>query len=230
MPIAKCPLTSIFMNSPIKVIIFDIDGTLVDAYDSIFMAMQGTLKTLGLPEATYADVKCKVGWGLRALIAAFVPEPLVDQAVNIYADKSDEILPQGLKFLPNAKSLIDQLLKKDYILAIASNRPSQFSKMILEHLGVLSHFTEVVCMDNVPRGKPEPDMLLEILKRLSLSVDQALFVGDMTVDVQTGAAAGVKTVAVTTGSSTRVELEALKPYKILDDIGGILGIVEGMKE
>ena len=79
----------------------------------------------------------------------------------------------------------------------------------------------VLCADRAPRPKPYPDMLLAILKRLKVDKSEALYVGDMTIDVQAGKRAGIRTAAVTTGSSTIAQLKVLKPYKIINRIGEV---------
>ena len=111
---------------------------------------------------------------------------------------------------------------------MASNRPSRFTQIILKHLNARDRFDCVVCGDNVARPKPAPDMLEAILKKFALAAGEALYVGDMAIDVETGNRAGVKTVAVVTGSSTREEVAGQNPYKIIGHVAEISAIVKAL--
>ena len=88
----------------------------------------------------------------------------------------------------------------------------------MEHLGILSFFDAVLCGDEAARPKPYPDILYEILKQLQLEPGQAIFVGDMVVDIKTGHAAGIETIAVTTGSCLTEDLKRAGPSRIIDRI------------
>ena len=87
----------------------------------------------------------------------------------------------------------------------------------------------VLCADRAAKPKPHPAMLLAIVRRLNVRKQEALYVGDMTIDVQTGIRAGIQTIAVTTGSSTKRELKALKPYRIIHKIEEVKKILEERK-
>jgi len=90
-------------------------------------------------------------------------------------------------------------------------------------------FDCVLCGDKVAHPKPAADILEQILKKFSLTPDEVLYVGDMTVDVETGNNAGIRTIAVVTGSSTKEELASLKPFKIIDRVSRVAQIVEDLR-
>ena len=210
----------------IKAVIFDIDGTIVDAYDSIHEALQRTLTDLGYARTTYEESKRAVGHGVEYLLGSFVKEDHIPKALELYTKHTDDVLKDTVKFLPGAFELITDLHDKGYKLAIASNRPHQFSKRILECLEIEHLFHEVVCADNVPEAKPAPDVLIEVLKRFDLSNEQALYVGDMIVDVETGRRAGVVTLAIPTGSSTREEILASDPHTVIEHLSEVGPIID----
>ncbi len=207
----------------IKLIIFDLDGTLVNAYPAVSQSVNDTLKQLGFPRRTHADIKRSVGWGDRHLMAHFVGEDLADKAMRLYRPHHAWTLasPGSVKFLAGTKTLLPFLRREGYRLAIASNRPTRFTRIILKVLGIRHYFDMVLCADRAQRPKPYPDMLFDILKRLKVPKSQALYVGDMTIDVTTGQRAGIKTIAVTTGSSTRAELKRLKPAYLIAKINQV---------
>ncbi|MDO8580097.1 MAG: HAD family hydrolase [Candidatus Omnitrophota bacterium] len=218
------------MTEPLKLIIFDLDGTLVDAYRAVSKSLNYAFNTMGLPLIDDMTVQRNVGWGDSHLIEQFAPPNLVEQTLAIYREHHGQALKSGTKFLPGVPELLQDLKRKNFLMAIASNRPSIFTEIILDNLAIRSYFAQVVCADQVARPKPQPDMLNHILRQLSLMPQQALYVGDMIIDVETGQRANIRTVAVATGSSTREELAALKPFNVVVQIRDILPIIEDFGE
>jgi len=217
------------MGSGIKLVIFDLDGTLVDAYKAVASSLNHTLIEVGCAAVNDDTIKRTVGWGDRHLVGSFVGEEKLEQAMSIYRQHHARAIKSGTTFLPGARKLLGNLKDKGYKLAVASNRPTRFTHIILKHLQVNRIFDCVLCGDKVARPKPEADILTEILGRLALRPDEALYVGDMTIDVETGHKAGVKTVAVATGSSTKEEIDALKPLAIIDRVIEVERVLETMR-
>lgn len=215
------------MNN-LKLVIFDLDGTLVDAYRGVASSLNYVLAQLDRTPIDDELIKRAVGWGDRHLIATFVDEEDVDKALSIFRQHHARALKEGTIFLPGAKQLLKKLKAKKYALAIASNRPTRFTHIILKHLGMQQIFDYVLCGDKVKYPKPAPDILEQILKKFSVVPAQVLYVGDMTIDVETGNKAGIRTVAVVTGSSTKEEISSLKPFKIIDCVSQIAQIVEDL--
>jgi phosphoglycolate phosphatase-like HAD superfamily hydrolase len=91
---------------------------------------------------------------------------------------------------------------------------------------VADFFQVVLGPEDVARPKPAPDMLTEALKRLGVSSGQALYVGDMVVDIETARAAGVRVLVVPTGSEDRQALDDAKPDRLLRDLSEILELLE----
>ena len=204
-----------------RLVIFDLDGTLVNAYPAVVSSVNFTLKKCGFPPKTAYQIKRAVGWGDRQLMAQFVGEDLADQAIQWYRPHHLKALKTGVRFLPGVSVLLKDLKRKGVLLAIASNRPLLFTEVILKGLKIDHLFDYVLCADKAKKPKPYPDMLWQIGRRLKIPKEESLFVGDMTIDLNCGANAGIKTVAVTTGSNTKKELNDLKPYKIINNINQI---------
>ena len=135
----------------------------------------------------------------------FVGEELADQAIAIYRPHHTKALKSkgAVKLLPGALGILKFLKSKGYKLAIASNRPTKFTRIILKVLGILKFFDVVLCADKAEKPKPYPDILWAIAKRLKLDRAEVLYVGDMTIDVNCAHRAGVRMVAVATGSSSK---------------------------
>jgi phosphoglycolate phosphatase len=213
----------------IKLIIFDLDGTLVDAYKAVADSVNNALASCGHAPVDEESIKRSVGWGEKALIEKLTGGVDAERVLSVYRVHHRTALKAGTKFLPGARQLIGELKSKGYRLAIASNRPSYFTQIILRHLAINRHFASVVCADDVPNPKPSADMLEAILRRLSLAKGEALYVGDMALDVQTGKRAGMVTVSVVTGSSSRQEIEREGPDFVIENIGLLRGVLDTLE-
>ncbi|HOU35675.1 MAG TPA: HAD-IA family hydrolase [Candidatus Omnitrophota bacterium] len=199
----------------IRLIIFDLDGTLINAYPAIIDSFNFTMAAVGLPARDSITIRRAVGWGDRNLLKPFVPPKKLAAALSIYRRHHAKALVKYSRLFPGVKSLLLGLKKRSFLLAVASNRPTRFSRILLRHLGIVEYFDLVLCGDKVTYMKPHPQILRTIMARLGVPRDQTLYVGDMDVDAQTGRRAGVRTIMVPTGSSTLPELEKEHPYAII---------------
>jgi len=213
-------------NEAIELIIFDLDGTLVDAYKAVASSLNYALESVAVAALTDEQIKRSVGWGDRNLVRRFVPVAKLEKTLSVYRKHHRKALKKGTKFLPGAKKVLFELKKQGYRLAIASNRPSPFVRIILKYLNVDCLFDYVLGGDQVKSPKPAPEMLKRILKRFSLKPAQALYVGDMTIDVETAHRAGVKSVAVLTGSSRLDEIAPLKPFKTIRRLEALFSVLK----
>ena len=208
-----------------KCVIFDLDGTLMDAYPAVISSINYTLNKCGFAKSDPAVIRRSVGWGDRRLLRGFVGEINLKKALAIYRAHHLKALRTGVKLLPGARKVLRQLKEDGYLLAIASNRPTRFSLIALKCLMIRKYFDYVLCADQVKKGKPSPILLRQIIKKLAVKPRYAVYVGDMDIDVMAGNRAGIKTIAVLTGSCSRTELKALKPAKIVKNVSFILGLV-----
>ena len=209
----------------IKLIIFDLDGTLINAYPAVEETVNFTMKHFGLPPVDSETIKRTVGWGDRHLIGTFVGDHRVEEAIKIYRAHHEHALLQGSSLLPGALTLLQSLKKQGFLLAVASNRPKKYSLIVTKHLGIDHFFDCILCGDEVSRAKPFPDILNELMKQFDCLTEETVYVGDMVIDVETGKAAGVKTVAVTTGSSSFEELKKAGAWQMIervDEVGALL--------
>ena len=211
----------------IKLVIFDLDGTLVNAYPAVSSSVNHTLGILGFRSRSHAEIKRSVGGGDRRLMVHFVGERLADKAITIYRPHHALALKAkgGVRLLPGALGVLKYLKGKGYKLAIASNRPTKFTRIILKILDILPYFDMVLCADKAPKPKPYPDILWAIAKRLKIRHEDILYVGDMTIDVNCAHRAGIRSVAVATGSSSAKELKDLKPSGFIAKMSGLKSIM-----
>jgi len=201
-----------------KLIIFDLDGTIVDAYDAIIDSFNYMMKKLHLPAIDPTTIRRAVGWGDVKLLSPFLHNKIVKKALRIYRPHHKISLLKKSHPIPGAKNILKYLKKKGYKIAVASNRPSEFSKILIRHLKIDKFFDYVLCADQIKKAKPNPEIINKIMKLFSISRRQTVYVGDMTVDIQAAKAAKVKSIAVLTGSSSKKEIKAKKPDYIFKNI------------
>jgi HAD superfamily hydrolase (TIGR01662 family) len=195
-----------------RLFIFDLDGTLVDAYGAIHRSFNFTMKRLGYPCQPRPVVTRAVGHGDVNLIRPFVKPKDLPQAVRLYRTHHRKALKRWTRWMPHARRLLSSLKKEGRLVAIASNRPTRFTREIVRDVLAVGHlFDMVLCADVLPTRKPHPLILRVILRKLGVSKDEAVFVGDMALDILTGKRAGITTVALPTGSSPAAELRKAAP-------------------
>jgi phosphoglycolate phosphatase len=206
----------------IKLIIFDLDGTLIDAYGAIASSFNFVMRKLGYPKQSYLTIRRSVGWGDKNLLAPFILEKDLNKAVQIYRRHHARALLSKSRLLPGAKMVLALLKNKGYLITVASNRPTRFSRILIKHLKIEKYFDFLLCADKLKKGKPHPEIIRRIMNRFKVTASRVVYVGDMVIDAQAGRRAGVKTVIVTTGSSHKEEIKKEKPYKIISGIRALL--------
>lgn len=209
----------------LKLIIFDLDGTLVNAYPAIVSSFNYAMQKTGYPKQVPGIIRRAVGWGDENLLEPFIKAMDFKKVLRFYRKHHRVSLVKESRLFPRAKKILTYLRGRGYKLAVASNRPTRFSRILIRHLKIAGYFDYVLCADKLRHIKPHPEILNTILKKFSLKPQEAIYVGDMAIDAQAGRRAGIKTAIVTTGSSTRQEIKKQKPWRIIHkitDLGGIL--------
>jgi len=205
--------------------IFDLDGTLVDAYPAIIRSFNFTMQKFSYPLQSDAVIRRTVGWGDEHLLKPFVAFKDLRQILSAYRRHHKKSLVKYSRLFSGAKKVLRRLKDKGYKLAIASNRPTQFSWILIRHLGLEEYFDYVLCADKLKFSKPHPQILRQIMRGLSCLPDETVYVGDMAIDAQAGKRARVKSIIVTTGSSKLSEVRREKPYHIIGNITELLTIL-----
>ncbi len=209
----------------IKLVIFDLDGTLVDAYSAIEKSVNYVMKKMGYPLRDYLTIRRAVGGGDKNLLEQFVNIKDLKKALFLYRRDQKIALLKYSTLMPNARSVLRYLKDKNYKLAIASNRPTRFAKILIQHLNIAQYFDYTLCADKLRFGKPHAEILLKIIQRLRVKITQSLYVGDMSIDAQAGKRAGVKTIIVATGSSTISEIKKANPQRVIRNLSSLISLI-----
>jgi phosphoglycolate phosphatase len=208
----------------IKLIIFDLDGTLVDAYPAIISSFNYTMQKLNYPVQDGSTIRRAVGWGDENLLRPFIKGKDASCALSIYRKHHKLALLKKSRLFAQVYKVLAYLKNKGYRLAVASNRPSRFSWILIRHHKLRRYFDYVLCADKLKHIKPHPEIINRIMQRFALKPEETLYVGDMTIDAQAGRRAKVETIIVTTGSSTKSEIKRERPCRIIDRISELLNI------
>jgi 2-phosphoglycolate phosphatase len=206
----------------VRAVLFDFDGTLADSYDAITASVNDVRGGHGLPPLAVSDVRRHVGRGLPYLLEHTVPG--VDQASDQvrYRMHHPSVMLTGTRLLPGAVEVLEALHRSGRRVAVCSNKPRAFTKELLEYLKIRPYVDAAFGPEDVARPKPAPDMLRAALAWLRVPADEALYIGDMVVDIETALAAGVRVWVVSTGSDDRATLETAGPERVLASLSNAL--------
>jgi len=210
--------------APKKLFIFDVDGTLVDSYTAISRSLNFARRRLGYAAVNLQRVKRSIGRGNRMFVATFFPEDKVDAALRIYRVHHRKALIRYAKLYPRTRAVLSGLRRRGKILAVASNRPADFTDMLLKGLKIKKYFHAVYCGDTIKSLKPKPKILQIILRRFKLRPSEAVYIGDMDIDMQTAQAARIDALFKKGGSSTLSEAKKYNIAGIITHLDELLSI------
>lgn len=215
------------MAHALKAVIFDFDGTLVDSYQAITASVNHVRAAHHLPPLSEPEVRRCVGRGPAYLLEHTVPGTDLDKDMARYRDHHPSVLRSGTHLLPGVQETLMHLKESGLHLAVCSNKPRAFTRELLDALRLASLIEVVVGPEDAPRIKPAPDMLVAALQHLKVTPAEALYVGDMVVDIQTARAAGVAVWVIPTGSDERSTLQAAKPDRLLGEFRELDSVAAG---
>ena len=184
----------------IKLIIFDLDGTLVNSSVDITNALNYAIGPYGIELLTVEKTISLVGEGITRLIEKLVGQNAADlKAVVLqrFLDYYSEHLADFTLPYPGVRETLEML--GTYKKTVISNKRADLSRGLLETLELSGYFDIIWGSDSVAEKKPSPMPLLEMLKKVACGPDEAVIVGDSNYDIEAGKAAGVRTVAVSYG-------------------------------
>jgi phosphoglycolate phosphatase len=186
-----------------RLIVFDLDGTLVDSSRDLATAVNRALQRVapGTPLLPEETVRSFIGSGARVLVTrclahAGIPRP-VEDVLPVFFEAYAGCLLDTTRLFPGAEEALDRL--RDRRLAVLTNKPGGMSRAILHGLGVTDRFFRVYGGDDLAVRKPDPAGLRHLSAEAGVPAGEAVMVGDSSIDVRTGRAAGAFTAGVTYG-------------------------------
>jgi phosphoglycolate phosphatase len=198
-------------KTSVDLLIFDLDGTLIESKWDIAKSVNLTLVDLGLPERPLDEIFAFVGDGVKKLLRLAVGEQnqeRFDEALNVFRKHYLAHCLDRTVFYPGVEPMLEHFSRKQK--AVATNKSIEYTRVILNGLGA-HHFPVVVGGDNGFGLKPEPGMLLHVIETVGASKDRTVLVGDSTNDINGGHNAGIRVCAVGYGMGNREKMVACKP-------------------
>ena len=216
------------LKKRIRGMIFDLDGTLIESYEAIYLGLKEAFRQFGREIFPFADLKKYLKPDLEATLTQFFSPEEVLKVIPIMRRKYGEVYLDKTHFLDGAKETLETLHSRGILLGVASNKFGPFSRGALKHLGVSHYFMSMIGAGDVPRNKPFPDMIQVALKEMNLSPEDVVFVGDTLTDIDTGKQAGVDVYALPAGFQTKWELSQRKPRRILKSLGELVPLISSL--
>lgn len=214
----------------IQLLVFDLDGTLVDSKVDLALSVNAMREHMGLAALPFELIASYVGHGVTVLVR----RTLGDQA-------SDENVQRGLAFFleyyrlhmldntstyPGVREALDAL--RDHKLAVLTNKPVNFSREMLTRLGIACCFSHVYGGNSFPQKKPDPVGIRTLMEALQVSPQRTIIIGDSDTDVLTGRNAGVWTCGVTYGFGAET-LRTVPPDILLHDLRELPPLLDGQR-
>ncbi|GAB4249413.1 MAG: HAD family hydrolase [Acidobacteriota bacterium] len=198
-------------------LLFDFDGTLVDASAAIVRSFQAAFRRRGLAVPDEAAVRRLIGYPLRDAFAHLAPEGEVESLVEVYRAEFWQRSRDGARLLPGARELLKAAAPVAFV-GVVSSRSHRGVLDLLDYFRLRETVHVIVAADDVSEPKPSPAPLLAALDRLGVAPVRAAMIGDTPLDTAAGATAGVLSVGVTTGSYSAAELAEAGADLVVTDL------------
>lgn len=208
----------------VQAVVFDLDGTLVDTLPDLHSALAVLLKEHGLAVPTVAATRGMIGDGARKLVErallgskASLTEAELDLAHDRFLEIYNVAPCRDSRLFANAEATVERLGHQGLALAVCTNKPQRPTETILETLGLRARFGAVVGGDAVPRRKPHPDHLLQVLQGIDTPPEAAVMVGDSRNDLLAARGCGMACILVDFGYSSE-PVATLGADRVISDL------------
>jgi pyrophosphatase PpaX len=205
----------------IKAIIFDLDGTILDSKKSVVDAVYYISEKYSPNRFTYEEIENRFGEPLDEfihLISKIDKEVIFNDYMKYITAHHDELV----KLFPNVKVNLNLLKNKGYKLAIATNKQKNLTYRVLELFDMTHLFDTVICLEDVQRGKPDPEMIDLACQKLGVIKEESIVIGDSIFDIKAAKAANVRSVILDWyghfGNSLEVDLKHSDLFTNMDEI------------
>jgi len=208
-------------------LIFDLDGTLLDTKGDLALAVNLTLRDLGFPQKDLETIYSYIGDGVRKLLGkaiGFEAGPEFESAIAVFRRHYLDHLVDSTRFYPGVEEVLRHYNRK--MLAIVTNKPADYTSKIMDGLGIRDYFTLIVGSVPGTRLKPDPQMIREAIEELEADAGRTLMIGDGINDILAARSAGAKSCAVGYGLTRPEKLREAGPDFFCQDIREIKEFIE----
>jgi phosphoglycolate phosphatase len=221
------------MSQPSRLVIFDLDGTIVDSKANIIRAVGEVAKILGLEGPPAHEVPRVIGLSLDKALAELFPG--VDASAHRDLDREYREAFMRLRaspdyqeeLFPGTHEALAELDKAGFLLGIATGKATRGVKYVLNRHGLEGRFITIQTPENAP-GKPHPGMVLQAMAETGVEPRHAVMIGDTTFDILMARAAGANAVGVSWGNHPGADLMAAGAHRLIDRLDDLLHAVEAL--
>ena len=217
-----------------QAVLFDLDGTLVETAPEIADAVNDTLRHFGLSEVTQAQVDTWIGQGTRELLILALAH-LNDLSTEQVRESAQlrEALPAfdthyqarcgtRSQLYPHVRETLTALRARGCRLGVVTNKEGRYTDTVLRAHYLQDHFDSVISGDTYPTKKPHPASVLDILAQWQIKPEQALFVGDSSIDAATARNAGLTVWLLPYGYNMGQPVQACQPDRVIADFSQLV--------
>ena len=200
-------------------VIFDFDLTLVDSRPGFLVSHRHATAQLGLPEPSAEAIGRSIGTPIEKILPGWYPDMTADRTaeyIRVYRVKAGEVMADLTQVLPGARETLATLHEAGLRLALVSQKLRDLIEAVLEREEM--HFDVVLGGQDVPDFKPDPSGLQLAMQKLGVEPDDAIYVGDTTIDAEAAANAGLRFVGVLSGVTSREEFAPYASIVLLDSV------------
>lgn len=221
------------MTAPLRLAVFDLDGTIVDSTANIVRAVQEAAGMLALEAPPAHDIPRVIGLSLTEALGRLFPALTQERLAEMdhayrecfvrFRTQADYDEP----LFAGTHELLDALETEGVLLGIATGKAMRGVNHVLETHGLIGRFATIQTPDHAP-GKPHPGMLLQAMAETGVAPAQTVMIGDTSFDILMARAAGVSAVGVAWGNHPVAELEAAGAHRLVDHLGDLMHAVRSL--
>jgi len=208
-------------NSSKPIVVFDLDGTLVDTAPDLIHTLNTILGAEGIPPLSYEIARPMIGGGVRPLLEQALAErgqhpgdAAMDTLFERYIRRYQDHIADRSRPYPGLESALDQLDARGFTLAVCTNKYEALSLRLLDALGLTARFAAICGQDTFPMKKPDPQVLRLTIARAGGDAARAVMVGDSDTDIRVARSAGIPVIGVDFGY-TRIPMAELLPDRLI---------------
>lgn len=217
-----------------KMVLCDVDGTLVDSVPDLAYCVDEMMKQLGMPVRGEERVRQWVGNGVERLVEralvndldGYPDEALKAKAYPLYLELYAENTCVRSALYPGVREGLDYLKKAGYKLGCVTNKAEAFTVPLLKQLGIYDEFAIVISGDTLPKKKPDPLPLLHAAEFFGVSPQQSMMLGDSVSDVKAARAAGFQITCMTYGYNHGENIADANPDGLIDSMAELESLLE----
>lgn len=198
-------------------IIFDLDGTIIDSSEDIAWATNRTLARMGYKKLPVDRIKENIGWGVKSLLEKLMPDETpesIEAARKVFLEFYGTHLVVSTYLYPGVEETVGYFQGLGKKMAVVTNKPVKLAEEILEELKLMKYFMMVLGGDSLSNRKPHPEPVEKVMEAASVPPERTVLMGDSPMDCEAGKRAGVFTIGVTYGFRSRAEL-ALAGFDVI---------------